>query len=207
MTQVFQQKGVFSRGKLMVRTVLTVLVVAGFFITGDIPSVITGCQQGLVAVQNHAQSMCIPTESKMSSGRAEQEQHYCLDKDLTTGSRGSVTPSWEQLPPETMRSIDQKDLAAGSRLVLWLVRKNMVSATQVDFIDPQTGEVLLTPTDTPSCSPKRGRIDMDALREGGEVSVRYNHSQQSHLRNSATVPQHEPLGAVLGIEHSRSEQK
>ena len=207
MTQVFQQKGVFSRGKLMVRTVLTVLVVAGFFITGDIPSVITGCQQGLVAVQNHAQSMCTPTESKMSSGRAEQEQHYCLDKDLTAGSRGSVTPSWEQLPPETMRSIDQKDLAAGSRLVLWLVRKNMVSATQVDFIDPRTGEVLLTPTDAPSCSPKRGRIDMDALREGGEVSVRYNHSQQSHLRNSATVPQHEPLGAVLGIEHSRSKQR
>ena len=191
----------------MVRTVLTVLVVAGFFITGDIPSVITGCQQGLVAVQNHAQSMCSPTESKMSSERGEQEQQHRLNKDLNAGIRGSVTPSWKQLPPETMRSIDQKDLVAGSRLVLWLVRKNMVSATQVDFIDPQTGEVLLTPTDTPSCSPKRGRIDMDALREGGEVSVRYNHSQQSHLRNSATVPQHEPLGAVLGIEHSRSEQK
>jgi hypothetical protein len=206
-TQVFQQKGVFSRGKLMVRAVLTVLVVAGFFITGDIPSVITGCQQGLVAVQNHAQSMCIPTESKMSSGRAEQEQQHRLDKDLTAGIRGSVTPSWEQLPPETIRSIDQKDLVAGSRLVLWLVRKNMVSATQVDFIDPQTGEVLLTPTDTPSCSPKRGRIDMDALREGGEVSVRYNHNQQSHLRNSANVPQHEPLGSVLGIEHSRSKQR
>jgi hypothetical protein len=78
---------------------------------------------------------------------------------------------------------------------------------QVDFIDPQTGEVLLTPTDTPSRSPKRARIDMDALREGGEVSVRFNHNQQPHLRNSATVPQHEPLGAVLGIEHSRSEQK
>ena len=207
MTQVFQQKGVFSRGKLMVRTVLTVLVVAGFFITGDIPSVITGCQQGLVAVQNHAQSMCTPTESKMSSGRAEQEQQHCLDKDLTAGIRGSVTPSWEQLPPETIRSIDQKDLVAGSRLVLWLVRKNRVSATQVDFIDPQTGEVLLTPTDTPSCSPKRGRIDMDALREGGEFSVRYNHNQQSHLRNSANVPQHEPLGSVLGIEHSRSKQR
>ncbi len=207
MTQVFQQKGVFSRGKLMVRTVLTVLVVAGFFITGDIPSVITGCQQGLVAVQNHAQSMCSQTESKMSSGRDEQEQQHRLDKDLTAGIRGSVTPSWEQLPPETMRSIDQKDLVAGSRLVLWLVRKNMVSATQVDFIDPQTGEVLLTPTDPPSCSPKRGRIDMDALREGGEVSVRYNHNQQSYRRNSATVPQHEPLGSVLGIEHSRSKQK
>ena len=205
--QVFQQKGVLSRGKLMVRTVLTVLVVAGFFMTGDIPSVITGCQQGLVAVQNHAQSMCSPTESKMSSGRGEQEEQHRLDKDLTAGIRSSLTPSWEQLPPETIRSIDQKDLVAGSRLVLWLVRKNRVSATQVDFIDPQTGEVLLTPTDTPSCSPKRARIDMDALREGGEVSVRYNHSQQSHLRNSATVPQHEPLGAVLGIEHSRSEQK
>jgi hypothetical protein len=205
-TQVFQQKGALSRGKLMIRTVLTVLVVAGFFITGDIPSVITGCQQGLVAIQNQAQSMCSPTESKMSSRRGEQEQQHRLDKDLTTGIRGSVTPSWEQLPPETMRSIDQKDLVAGSRLVLWLVRKNMVSATQVDFIDPQTGEVLLTPAGTPSCSPKRGRIDMDTLREGGEVSVRYNHNPQSHHRNSATVPQHEPLGSVLGIEHSRSKQ-
>ena len=206
MTQVFQQKGVSSRGKLMVRAVLTVLVVAGFFITGDIPSVITGFQQGVVAVQNHAQSMCTPTESKMSSGRGEQEQQHVLNKDVPAEIRGSVTPSWEGLPPEAMRSIDQRELVAGSRLVLWLVRKNTVSATQVDVIDPQTGEVLLTPPDTPSGSPKRGRIDMDALREGDEVSVRYSHNQQSHFRNSATVAQHEPLGAVLGIEHSRSEQ-
>ena len=82
----------------------------------------------------------------------------------------------------------------------------MVSATRVDVIDPQTGEVLLTPTDTPSGSPKRGRIDMSALREGGEVSVRYSHKQQPYFRDSATVAQHESLGAVLGIEHSRSEQ-
>jgi len=206
MTQVFQQKGVSSRGKLMVRVVLTVLVVAGFFITGDIPSVITGCQQGLEAVQNHAQSMCSPMESKISSGRGEQEQQHVLNKDLPAGIRGSVTPSWEGIPPEAMRSIDQRELVAGSRLVLWLVRKNMVSATRVDVINPQTGEVLLTPTDTLSGSPKRGRIDMNALREGGEVSVRYNHNQQLHLKDSATIAQHERLGAVLGIEHSRSEQ-
>ena len=206
MTQVFQQKGDSSRGKLMVRAVLIVLVITGFFITGDIPSVITGCQQGLEAVQNHAQSMCCPMESKMSSGPGEQEQQHVLNKDLPAGIRGSVTPSWEGIPPEAMRSIDQKELVAGSRLVLWLVRKNMVSATRVDVIDPQTGEVLLTPTDTPSGSPKRGRIDMSALREGGEVSVRYSHKQQPHFRDPATVAQHESLGAVLGIEHSRSEQ-
>ncbi len=190
----------------MVRVVLTVLVVAGFFITGDIPSVITGCQQGLEAVQNHAQSMCSPMESKISSGRGEQEQQHVLNTELPAGIRGSVTPSWEGIPPEAMRSIDQRELVAGSRLVLWLVRKNMVSATRVDVIDPQTGEVLLTPTDTPSGSPKRGRIDINALREGGEVSVRYNHNQQLHLKDSATIAQHERLGAVLGIEHSRSEQ-
>lgn len=190
----------------MVRVVLTVLVVAGFFITGDIPSVITGCQQGLEAVQNHAQSMCSPMESKISSGRGEQEQQHVLNTELPAGIRGSVTPSWEGIPPEAMRSIDQRELVAGSRLVLWLVRKNMVSATRVDVIDPQTGEVLLTPTDTPSGSPKRGRIDINALREGGEVSVRYNQNQQLHLKDSATIAQHERLGAVLGIEHSRSEQ-
>ncbi len=204
MTQVFQQKGDSSRGKLMVRAVLIVLVITGFFITGDIPSVITGCQQGLEAVQNHAQSMCCPMESKMSSGSGEQEQQHVLNKPA--GIRGSVTPSWEGIPPEAMRSIDQRELVAGSRLVLWLVRKNMVSATRVDVINPQTGEVLLTPTDTPSGSPKRGRIDMNALREGGEVSVRYNHNQQPQFRDSATIAQHERLGAVLGIEYSRSEQ-
>tara|TARA_Y100000385_G_scaffold137407_2_gene142802 strand:- start:44 stop:619 length:576 start_codon:yes stop_codon:yes gene_type:complete len=191
----------------MVRAVLTVLVVAGFFITGDIPSVITRCQQGLMAVQNHAQSMCWPTESTISLGRGEHEQQHRLDKDVTSGMTGSVSPSWERLPPEAIRSIDQRDLVAGSRLVLWLVKKDTVSATQVDVIDPQTGEVLLTPKDAPSCSPKRGRIDMNALREGGEVSVRYNHKQQSHFRNSGTVAQHEPLGAVLGIEHNCSGQK
>ena len=143
----------------------------------------------------------------MSSGPGEQEQQHVLNKDLPAGIRGSVTPSWEGIPPEAMRSIDQKELVAGSRLVLWLVRKNMVSATRVDVIDPQTGEVLLTPTDIPSSAPKRGRIDMNALREGGEVSVRYSHSQPPHFSDSATVTQQEGLGAVLGIEHSRSKQE
>ena len=143
----------------------------------------------------------------MSSGRGEQEQQHVLNKDVPAEIRGSVTPSWEGLPPEAMRSIDQRELVAGSRLVLWLVRKNTVSATQVDVIDPQTGEVLLTPTDIPSCAPKRGRIDMNALREGGEVSVRYSHSQPPHFSDSDTVTQQEGLGAVLGIEHSRSKQE
>ena len=191
----------------MVRVVLIVLVAAGFFITGDIPSVVTGCKNGLVAVQNKTQEVFSSAESKISLGFGEQEQQYRLNNDVSSGVRDSVTPSWEQLPPEAMRSIDQRQLVAGSRLVLWLVRKNTVSSTQVDVIDPQTGEVLLTPTDIPSCAPKRGRIDMNALREGGEVSVRYSHSQPPHFSDSATVTQQEGLGAVLGIEHSRSEQE
>jgi hypothetical protein len=46
---------------------------------------------------------------------------------------------------------------------------------------------------------------MNALREGGEVSVRY--SQPPHFSDSDTVTQQEGLGAVLGIEHSRSKQE
>ena len=188
----------------MVRVVLIVLVAAGFFITGDIPSVVTGCKNGLVAVQNKTQEVFSSAESKISLGFGEQEQQYRFNNDVSAGVRDSVTPSWERLPPEATRSIDQRQLVAGSRLVLWLVRKNTISSTQVDVIDPQTGEVLLTPTDIPSCAPKRGRIDMNALREGGEVSVRYSYSQPPHFSDSATVTQQEGLGAVLGIEHSRS---
>ena len=191
----------------MVRVVLIVLVAAGFFITGDIPSVVTGCKNALVAVQNKTQEVFSSAESKISLGFGEQEQQHRLNNDVSAGVRDSVTPSWERLPPEATRSIDQGQLVAGSRLVLWLVRKNTVSSTQVDVIDPQTGEVLLTPTDIPSCAPKRGRIDMNALREGGEVSVRYSHSQPPHFSDSDTVTQQEGLGAVLGIEHSRSKQK
>ena len=191
----------------MVRVVLIVLVAAGFFITGDIPSVVTGCKNALVAVQNKTQEVFSSAESKISLGFGEQEQQYRFNNDVSAGVRDSVTPSWERLPPEATRSIDQGQLVAGSRLVLWLVRKNTVSSTQVDVIDPQTGEVLLTPTDIPSSAPKRGRIDMNALREGGEVSVRYSHSQPSHFSDSATVAQREALGAVLGIEHSRSKQE
>jgi len=191
----------------MVRVVLIVLVAAGFFITGDIPSVVTGCKNALVAVQNKTQEVFSSAESKISLGFGEQEQQYRFNNDVSAGVRDSVTPSWERLPPEATRSIDQGQLVAGSRLVLWLVRKNTVSSTQVDVIDPQTGEVLLTPTDIPSCAPKRGRIDMNALREGGEVSVRYSHSQPPHFSDSDTVTQQEGLGAVLGIEHSRSKHK
>ena len=191
----------------MVRVVLIVLVAAGFFITGDIPSVVTGCKNGLVAVQNKTQEVFSSAESKISLGFGEQEQQYRFNNDVSAGVRDSVTPSWERLPPEATRSIDQGQLVAGSRLVLWLVRKNTISSTQVDVIDPQTGEVLLTPTDIPSSAPKRGRIDMNALREGGEVLVRYNHNQPLRFSDSATVTQQEGLGAVLGIEHSRSKHK
>lgn len=188
----------------MVRVALIVLVAAGFFITGDIPSAVTVCKNGFVAVQNKTQEVFSSAESKISLGFDEQEQQYRFNNDVSAGVRDSVTPSWERLPPEATRSIDQGQLVAGSRLVLWLVRKNTISSTQVDVIDPQTGEVLLTPTDIPSSAPKRGRIDMNALREGGEVSVRYSYSQPPHFSDSATVAQQEALGAVLGIEHSRS---
>ena len=189
----------------MIRVVIIVLIAAGFFITGDIPSVITGLKSGLVAVQSQAQNVFSPADWKISSDFSEQEQQHDVKNDVSAEARESLMPSWERLPPEATRSIDVKDLVAGSRLVLWLVRKNSISATQVDVIDPETGEVLLTPTDTSASSPKRGRIDMNTLKEGGEVSVNYNH--RTHFSNSATVPQNEILGAVLGIEHSLSEQE
>ena len=188
----------------MIRVVIIVLVAAGFFITGDIPSVITGLKSGLVAVQSQAKNIFSPADCQISLDFSEQEQQHDL-KNVSAEARDSMTPSWERLPPEATRSIDVEDLVAGSRLVLWLVRKNSISATQVDVIDPMTGEVLLTPTDTPASSPKRGRIDMKTLKEGGEVSVNYNH--RTHFSNSATVPQDELLGAVLGIEHSLSQQE
>lgn len=191
----------------MIRVVIIVLVAAGFFITGDIPSVITGLKSGLLAVQSQAQNVFSPVDRKMSLDFSQQEQQHGLNNDVSAEVRDSVKPSWERLPPEATRSIDQRQLAAGSRLVLWLVRKNTVSSTQVDVIDPQTGEVLLTPTDIPSCAPKRGRIDMNALREGDEVSVHYSHSQPPHFGDPTTAVHREDLGAVLGIEHSLSKQE
>ena len=204
--QVFLRKSVLFRGKLMVRVVLTVLVAAGFFITGDIPAVVSGCQQGWMAAQDRALSLWSPKESKTVFGPDGQEQQNSHKNDLSKGMEYAVTPSEERLPPEVARSIDQRELVAGSRLVLWLGQKDTVSVTQVDVIDPQSGEVLLTPPGNSSCSPKRGRIDMNALREGSEISVRYTHNEQSHYRKSAPVAQHETLGAVLGIKHSRTGQ-
>ena len=66
----------------MVRVVLIVLVAAGFFITGDIPSVVTGCKNALVAVQNKTQEVFSSAESKISLGFGEQEQKYRLNNDV-----------------------------------------------------------------------------------------------------------------------------
>ena len=189
----------------MVRVVLTVLVAAGFFITGDIPAVVSGCQQGWIAARNHALIFWSPKESNMEVGLDGQERQNSHKHDLSERMECAVTPFEERLPPEAARSIDRRELVAGSRLVLWLVQKDTVSVTQFDVINPQTGEVLLTPLEN-SCSPRRGRIDMNALQEGSEISVHYNHSEQSHYRKSAGVAHHECLGAVLGIEHSRAGQ-
>ena len=181
----------------MVRVVLFVLVAAGFFVTGDIPTLVTGCQCGFLAVQNQVQSIVRSENVQDTSGFNNQEEKNQFNHGSCTQGASTVIPPRDQVPPNTTRSVNLKELVAGSRLVLWLVKKNGVHATQLDVLNPATGDVLVTPTDASVQAPKRGRINTTALREGDEVLLQYKQRSQLNIESS------EPLGAILAIERPR----
>jgi hypothetical protein len=106
-----------------------------------------------------------------SSGLNGQGDKDPFNHGLSTHGTSAVVPPRDQLPTDATRSVNLKELVAGSRLVLWLVKKNGVQTTQLDVLNPLTGEVLLTHADTPARPPKRGRMNMSTLREGNEVSL------------------------------------
>ena len=178
----------------MVRVVLCVLVAAGFFVTGDIPTLVTGCQYGFLAVQNQVRSIVSSENVEKTTGFNNQEDKDQFNHGSPTQGTSTVIPPRDQVPPNATRSVNLKELVAGSRLVLWLVKKNGVHATQLDVLNPVTGEVLVTPTDASVQAPKRGRINTTALREGDEVLLQYK--QRSQFDTESV----EPLGAILAIE-------
>ena len=52
----------------MIRVVLIVLVAAGFIVTGDIPTLVTGCQCGFLAIQNRAMGILNSEKVKILPG-------------------------------------------------------------------------------------------------------------------------------------------
>jgi len=188
----------------MVRVVLVVLVAAGFFVTGDIPTLMTGCQSGFLAVQNRVRSVVRWEKAGKSYGLNGQGDKDPFNHGLSTHGTSAVVPPRDQLPTDATRSVNLKELVAGSRLVLWLVKKNGVHATQLDVLNPETGEVLLTPTDSPVRPPKRGRINTTALREGDKVSLQYKQRSQFDIESTE---HYEALGAILAIERPRLDQR
>ncbi|MBT6918612.1 MAG: hypothetical protein HN985_02720 [Planctomycetaceae bacterium] len=181
----------------MVRVVLFVLVAAGFFVTGDIPTLLTGCQCGFLAVQNQVQSIVRSKNVEEISGVNNQEEKDQFNHGSSSQGTSTGVLHRDQFPPNVTRSVNLKELVAGSRLVLWLVKKNGVHATQLDVLNPVTGEVLVTPTDASAQAPKRGHINTTALREGGEVSLQYKQQSEFNIKSA------EPLGAILAIERPR----
>jgi hypothetical protein len=135
-----------------------------------------------------------------SSGLNDQGDKDQFNHGLSADGTSAVVPPRDQLPTDATRSVNLKELVAGSRLVLWLVKKNGVHATQLDVLNPATGEVLLTPTDTPVRLPKRGHINTTALREGDKVSLQYKQQSQFDIENTEL---YEALGAILAIERPR----
>ena len=188
----------------MIRVVLIVLVAAGFIVTGDIPTLVTGCQCGFLAIQNRAMGILNSEKVKiLPGGKDKQNKDHLKFGSCTPGTSVGI-PDRDKFPPDATRSVNLKELVAGSRLVLWLVKKNGVQTTQLDVLNPLTGEVLLIHADAPARPPKRGRMNMSTLREGNEVSLQYKQRSQF---DAGFSEQSESLGAILAIEKPRLNQE
>ena len=62
----------------MIRVVLIVLVAAGFIVTGDIPTLVTGCQCRYLAIQNSAMGILDSEKVKILPGGKDQHNNDCL---------------------------------------------------------------------------------------------------------------------------------
>ena len=113
-----REKCVFKRGKLMIRVVLIVLVAAGFIVTGDIPTLVTGWQGRFLAIQNSAMGILNSEKVKILPGGKDQQNKDHLNFGSCTPDASAGVLDREKFPPDATRSVNLKELEAGRRLVL-----------------------------------------------------------------------------------------
>ncbi len=162
----------------MARVCAAAIIIAGFFVTGDVAAVIQGGRTAAAAVaglKGQATTWLIDLCS------ARPTLAKAAPKPPEASSPAAALPAAEQyelpaIPAETVGSIQLAALKPGDRLQLWCKGEGTQQLEQVtiDWIDPAAGEALLTrQVHTPASGwqPRRVRINAAVVENGKMLPV------------------------------------
>jgi hypothetical protein len=141
-TQIFSSKKPPSEAKVfMARIAVVAIVFAGFFVTGDIPSVIRGGQQAV----NVIAAWPAQISSWLSATKSPETSSGASRKSAPTPAEPKR--QLPDIPASATSSARVSDLASGDRLLIWCGDDSPDSTIEllaVDLIDPARGEALLS---------------------------------------------------------------
>ena len=116
----------------MPRLAIVAIVIAGFFLTGDIPAVMEGGRRLATAAVN--------LKGRLVDGWQTPAQ--TTDRPLPGPGKPSQPPR-PLIPPAAVSRVQIDQLQPGDRLLLWCGHPGGIELLAIDVIDPGSGEGLL----------------------------------------------------------------
>lgn len=126
---------------LMARIAIVALVIAGFFITGDIPAVLQGGQRAVIAIAE------VPRHLVGLFSAPDEGETATAPSGAPPAPLPARNPHHLMIPPAATTYAQLGDLRPGDRVLLWCRSEgsaNGVELLAIDLIDPRRGEALLS---------------------------------------------------------------
>lgn len=190
----------------MARVCAAAIIIAGFFVTGDVAAVIQGGRTAATAVAGLKGQVATWLTDLRSGGPALAK---APPKPPEESSPAVTLPAAEQhggaaIPAGTVGSIQLTALKPGDRLQLWCKGEGTERLEQVtiDWIDPAAGEALLTrQVHSPASGwqPRRVRINIAVVQNGQLLPVTPVAGSPVMVGQQPTASATDHLGPVVAI--------
>jgi hypothetical protein len=190
----------------MARVCAAAIIIAGFFVTGDVAAFIQGGRTAAAAVAGLTGQVTTWLTDLRSDGPAPAK---ATPKPPEESSPAVTLRAAEQhgvpaIPAGTVGSIQLAALKPGDRLQLWCKGEGTQRLEQVtiDWIDPAAGEALLTrQVHSPASGwqPRRVRINAAAVENGQLLPVTPVAGSHFMIGQQPTPAATEHLGPVVAI--------
>lgn len=190
----------------MARVCAAAIIIAGFFVTGDVAAVIQGGRTAATTVAG-LKGQVATWLTDLRSGRLALAK--APPKPPEELSPAVTLPVAEQhggaaIPAGTVGSIQLAALKPGDRLQLWCKGEGTQRLEQVtiDWIDPAAGEALLTrQVHSPAggWQPRRVRINIAIVQNGQLLPVTPVAGSPVMIGQQPTASATEHLGPVVAI--------
>ena len=198
----------------MARIFAVSIVLAGFFVTGDIPTIIRG---GTAAV---TETTGLVTSFGGWCGQFATVRWDASDlPSKNETGRSSASPeaprmNQAEIPADAVRSITLNQLTAGDRLLVWCGNQGgqcRYELLAIDIIDQTSGEVLLSrhlAANTDSTQPQRVQLQNHTVQGGQMVSIQPVQSSPAFRRgqelsselSSGRPSRGQQIGPVIAIK-------